>query len=111
MFIMPSLAEPCGISQLISLRYGTIPLVREIGGLKDTVTPYNEITKEGNGFSFTNFNAHDLLFTIKKALSLYEDKELWESLMIKAMNLKNDWEKSSEEYIALYKSLQPLSLD
>lgn len=106
MFIMPSMAEPCGISQLISLRYGTIPIVRETGGLKDTVTPYNKYTGEGNGFSFSNFNAHELLDTIKRALDLYEDNRKWLKLVEQAMDSKNDWEKSSLEYIDLYKKIK-----
>ncbi len=104
-FLMPSLAEPCGISQLISLRYGTIPLVRETGGLKDTVQPYNKYTGEGNGFSFKNQNAHELLFTIKDALNLYKEEDKWRDLMISAMKSKNDWEESSKEYIKLYKEI------
>ena len=104
-FVMPSMSEPCGISQLISLRYGTIPVVREVGGLKDTVEPYNRYTGEGNGLSFKNFNAHELLFSIKEALYLYKDKKIWNKLIKSAMNSKNDWEESSKEYIELYKSL------
>lgn len=105
MFLMPSMSEPCGISQLISLRYGTIPIVREVGGLKDTVEPYNMYTGQGNGFSFENFNAHELLFTIKRALFLYKDEEIWNNLIKEAMNSKNDWERSSKEYIAIYEEL------
>lgn len=105
MLLMPSMAEPCGISQLIALRYGTAPIVREVGGLKDTVVPYNEYTGEGNGFSFTNFNAHDLLFTIKRALELYKDKDKWEKLMVQAMDSKHDWDQSSKEYLKLYSDL------
>jgi len=101
-FIMPSMAEPCGISQLISLRYGTIPIVREVGGLKDTIIPYNKYTEEGNGFSFANFNAHELLFVIRDALNLYKDKEKWKDIIIQAMKSKNDWKESSKEYIKLY---------
>lgn len=104
-FLMPSLAEPCGISQLISLRYGTVPVVRETGGLKDTIIPYNEYTNEGNGFSFQNQNAHELLFVVKSALELYKDKEKWRQLQIRGMESKNDWEQSSKEYTQLYKSL------
>lgn len=104
-FLMPSLAEPCGISQLISLRYGTVPLVRETGGLNDTITPYNKYTGEGNGFSFKNQNAHELLFTIKDALNLYKDKEAWRKLMISGMRSKNDWDESSKEYIRLYSEI------
>jgi starch synthase len=105
LFIMPSMAEPCGISQLISLRYGTLPIVRETGGLKDTVIPYNEYTGEGNGFSFKNFNAHELLNCIKDALNLYKDSEKWLGLIEQAMDSKNDWEKSSEQYVAMYEKL------
>lgn len=104
-FIMPSVSEPCGISQLIAMRYGTIPIVREVGGLKDTVISYNEFTGEGNGFSFANFNAHELLFTIKRALNLYKDKEKWDKLMIQAMESKHDWDSSSKEYLQLYSNL------
>lgn len=104
-FVMPSMSEPCGISQLISLRYGTIPIVREVGGLKDTVDPYNMYTGEGNGFTFKNFNAHELLFSIKRALFLYRDKKIWNGLIKSAMNSKNNWEKSSKEYIKLYENL------
>ena len=104
-FIMPSMAEPCGISQLISLRYGTLPVVRETGGLKDTIKAYNEYTGEGNGFSFRNFNAHELLFSIKYALELYKDKEKWISLIKQAMDSKNDWEQSSLEYLEIYNKL------
>ena len=102
---MPSLAEPCGISQLISLRYGTIPVVRETGGLQDTVEPYNKYTQEGNGFSFRNQNAHELLFVLKDALALYKDKKAWHHLMVSAMKSKNDWEKSSQEYLDLYRAI------
>lgn len=104
-FLMPSMSEPCGISQLISLRYGTIPVVREVGGLKDTVEPYNRFTGQGNGFSFKNFNAHELLFAVKEALYLYKDEKIWYNLMKSAMNSKNDWEKSAKEYIELYENL------
>ena len=105
MLIMPSMAEPCGISQLIALRYGTIPIVREAGGLKDTVIPYNEYTGEGNGFSFANFNAHEFLFTIRKALDLYQYKDKWKEMMIRAMESKHDWDESSKKYLELYSKL------
>ena len=90
MFLMPSKFEPCGISQLISLRYGTIPIVRSIGGLRDTVEPYDREKQTGNGFSFTDYNAHDMLFTIKHALSTYNDKDAWKELIRRAMKSKND---------------------
>ncbi len=106
LFLMPSLAEPCGISQLISLRYGTIPIVREAGGLRDTVIPYNKYTKEGNGFSFANYNAHELLFVIKDALEVYKDKASFKKLMRSAMKADHSWKSSSKKYTELYKSLK-----
>lgn len=101
--LMPSLAEPCGISQLMAMRYGNLPIVRETGGLKDTVIPYNKFTGEGTGFSFANINAHELLFTIKNAISTYYDKEAFRKLQKSAMLQKNDWESSANEYLKLYK--------
>lgn len=103
--LMPSLAEPCGISQLIAMRYGTIPIVRETGGLRDTVKPYNEFTGEGTGFSFSNINAHDLLYTIRRAIGFYYDKKSMENIVKSAMNEENNWEKSAKEYIDLYEEL------
>lgn len=105
MFLMPSLFEPCGIGQLIALKYGSLPIVRETGGLKDTVKPYNEYTNEGNGFSFANYNAHEMLFTIKKALAFYNNKEVWYNLVKNAMQEDNSWSKSAIEYRNLYTSL------
>jgi starch synthase len=105
LFLMPSLFEPCGIGQLLALRYGSLPIVRETGGLRDTVHPFNEYTNKGNGFSFTDYNANDMLYTIKKALKFYEDKNLWESLAANAMMEENSWKKSAEEYKTLYSSL------
>ncbi|MGM0397120.1 MAG: glycogen synthase GlgA [Bacillota bacterium] len=105
MFLMPSMVEPCGISQLIALRYGTIPIAREVGGLKDTVIPYNEHVDEGTGFTFANYNAHELLYTMKRAIEVYSDQDQWEGLVKRAMMAKHDWEKSSKEYIGLYTTL------
>lgn len=106
MFLMPSLFEPCGLGQLIALKYGTLPIVRETGGLKDTVNSYNKYTKEGNGFTFKLYNAHDMLFTIKDAIDLYnENKDDWNTLIKQAMNENFDWEISSNKYIDLYKKL------
>lgn len=103
-FLMPSMIEPCGISQLIALRYGTIPIVREVGGLKDTVIPYNKYTKKGNGFTFRNYNAHELLFKVKEALSIYTKQEnIWKNIIVQAMKSDNSWKSSSKEYIELYK--------
>lgn len=106
LFLMPSLFEPCGIGQLIALRYGTLPIVRETGGLKDTVTSYNEITGEGNGFSFSNYNAHDMLYTIKRAVTLYENKSVFNTLIRRALTEDNSWTTSAKKYIELYSSLQ-----
>ncbi len=106
LFLMPSQFEPCGIGQLIALRYGTLPLVRETGGLRDTVKPFNQFTDEGNGFSFSNYNAHDMLYTIEQAVGLYRfQPKKWRQLAEKAMKLDYSWDASSKEYIALYKSL------
>lgn len=107
MFLMPSLFEPCGIGQLIALHYGSIPIVRKTGGLKDTVTYFNSSTLKGNGFTFQNYNAHEMLFTIKDALELYKDKVLWNTLVKNAMTSINTWRASAESYISLYKELCP----
>lgn len=106
-YLMPSVSEPCGISQLIAMRYGSLPIVREAGGLKDTVIAYNEYTGEGTGFSFANINAHELLFCIKDALKIYnEDKEEFKKLIANAMGQNNDWEKSCEKYLNLYNEIK-----
>lgn len=104
-FLMPSLYEPCGIGQMLAMRYGSIPIVRETGGLKDTVIPYNKFTGEGNGFSFANYNAHEMFFTLQKAIKLYQDKNIWNNLIINAMNTDNSWKKSAQDYIRIFKSL------
>lgn len=103
MFMMPSLFEPCGLGQLIALRYGTIPIVRETGGLKDTVQAYNEFNGIGNGFSFANYNADELLNTTNYAISIYWDKWKWNSIINQAMNCDFSWKKSALEYERLYK--------
>ncbi|MDI6605468.1 MAG: glycogen synthase GlgA [Thermoanaerobacteraceae bacterium] len=105
MLLMPSLFEPCGISQQIAQRYGCLPIVRETGGLKDTVEPYNHYTGKGTGFSFTNYNAHEMLHIIKYALSVYNDEKTWHKLMEQAMNRNNSWDNSANEYKMLYKKL------
>ena len=105
MFLMPSLFEPCGLGQLIALRYGTIPIVRETGGLKDTVAPYNEHTGIGNGFSFKNFNGDELLMITKYAISTYYDKWRWNSIVNQALNTDNSWEKSAISYKGLYEEI------
>lgn len=106
MFLMPSLFEPCGIGQLIALRYGSLPIVRETGGLRDTVHAYEESTGEGNGFTFADYNAHDMLYTIRRAeYYYYNKKDLWRGLVCRAMNEDNSWDKSAKIYSDLYDSL------
>lgn len=104
-FLMPSKFEPCGISQMIALRYGTLPIVRETGGLADTVKPYNEFTGEGTGFSFTNYNAHDMLYVIRLALRVYADNAVMNRLIRQAMSEDNSFASSAKEYAKLYESL------
>ena len=106
LFFMPSLFEPCGLSQLISMRYGTLPLVRETGGLKDTVEPYNEFEKKGTGFSFYNYNSNEMMDVLRMAVSVYYDrKDDWKLMVRNAMSLDVSWEKSAYTYCLLYKEL------
>ncbi|WP_018247626.1 glycogen synthase GlgA [Orenia marismortui] len=105
MFLMPSKFEPCGLGQLFSLRYGTIPIVRETGGLKDTIQSYNEVNGEGNGFSFTHYNEKDMLYTIKRAISFYYKREVWRKMVENAMKNDFSWTNSAERYIELYNKL------
>lgn len=105
-FLMPSVFEPCGLSQMISMRYGNVPLVRGTGGLKDTVTPFDPVSGEGNGFSFPNINAHDMLFLLKDAMKLYRnDPEAWNKLVYNGMTGDYSWETSAQAYIDLYDKL------
>ena len=105
-FLMPSLFEPCGLSQLISLKYGAVPIVRETGGLKDTVTPYNEFEESGIGFSFSNYNAHDMLNTIRYAEQVYYDnKTAWNMLVKRGMKTDYSWKSSAKKYQNLYTDL------
>ena len=107
-FLMPSLFEPCGLSQLMSLRYGTLPIVRETGGLKDTVIPYNEYDGTGTGFSFTNYNAHEMFYTIKYAMSVYYDKRReWNKIIDRAMAVDFSWKASAAKYEEMYNWLAP----
>lgn len=102
-FLMPSLFEPCGLSQLMSLRYGTLPIVRETGGLKDTVEPYNEFENTGTGFSFTNYNAHEMLGIIRYAEHIYYDKKReWNKLVDRAMARDFSWANSAKQYEEMY---------
>ena len=102
-FLMPSLFEPCGLSQLMSLRYGTLPIVRETGGLKDTVEPYNEFEGTGTGFSFCNYNAHEMLSTIRYAERIYYDKKReWNKMIDRAMAQDFSWGHSARQYEEMY---------
>ena len=105
-FLMPSLFEPCGLSQLISLRYGTIPIVRETGGLRDTVLSYNEFNQEGNGFTFLNYNAHDMLNVVRRALDYYRGhKDVIKLLQKRGMQGDYSWTHSAAEYVKIYQKL------
>lgn len=106
LFLMPSLYEPCGIGQLIALRYGTLPLVRETGGLKDTVNPCNVYTKEGNGFSFNSKNSYDMFNVLKFASDIYYfDLDTWNMLVVNAFNSDVSWDNSANIYEELYKTI------
>ena len=105
MFFMPSLFEPCGLGQLIALRYGSIPIVRETGGLKDTISPYNKYNGVGNGFGFENYNCFDLMNATEQALEIYKNKTIWKSVVLQAMNSNNSWDKSAKDYKSLYSGL------
>jgi len=105
-FLMPSLFEPCGLSQLMSLRYGTVPIVRETGGLKDTVQPYNEYESSGTGFSFTNYNAHEMLRIINYAKNIYyKKKREWNKIIDRGMLTDYSWDLSAKKYEELYEKL------
>lgn len=105
-FLMPSAFEPCGLSQLISMHYGTLPIVCETGGLKDTVIPYNKYTGEGNGFSFANYNADEMLGCIYGAMDVYyNDRDAWVKLMKQAMDCDYSWNISADKYIEMYSSV------
>ena len=105
-FLMPSLFEPCGLSQLMSLRYGTLPIVRETGGLRDTVEPYNEFENRGTGFSFSNYNAHEMLGTIRYAKdTFYNKKREWNKMVDRAMMADFSWNVSARRYEDIYRYL------
>lgn len=108
MFLMPSKFEPCGLSQVIAMRYGTLPIVRETGGLKDTVQPYNEFTGEGTGFSFTNFNGDEMGDAVFRAARLFWDnREAWDQLVTQAMSQDFSWTRSADKYLDLYFFMHP----
>ena len=103
---MPSLFEPCGLSQMISMRYGTLPIVRETGGLRDSVQPYNEYENTGTGFSFANYNAHEMLGILNYAKNTYyNNKKSWQSMVKRAMKQDFSWRNSAKEYIDVYNRL------
>ncbi|MBI5968882.1 MAG: glycogen synthase GlgA [Deltaproteobacteria bacterium] len=102
MFLMPSRYEPCGLNQIYSLKYGTVPIVRATGGLDDTIQDFNPLNEEGNGFKFTDYSASCLLETIKRALQVYRDRALWEKLMIRGMAADFSWEQSARAYLGVY---------
>lgn len=108
MFLMPSMFEPCGLSQIIAMRYGTLPIVRETGGLKDTVQPYNEFTGEGTGFSFTNFNGDEMGDAVFRAARLFWDnRDAWNQLVTQAMSQDFSWTRSADKYLDLYFFMHP----
>lgn len=105
MFLMPSQSEPCGLAQMISMRYGTIPIVRETGGLRDSVRDAGG--ENGNGFTFKTYNAHDMLDAVRRAKDYYDNREAWTKLSVSAMENDFGWDKSAELYIGLYRELAP----
>lgn len=102
-FLMPSKSEPCGLSQMIACAYGTIPIVRAVGGLYDSIIPYG--IDGSNGFNFNNYNAHEMLFAVRNAIALYDDRPKWRSLVMRAINSDFSWSKSASEYMTIYEKL------
>lgn len=105
LFLMPSLFEPCGLSQIFSMRYGTVPIVRETGGLKDTVVPFDVESGEGTGFTFENYNAHDMKDTVARAIEAYGNSESWNRLVRNCMAQDFSWQHSAKEYISMYQDI------
>lgn len=105
LFLMPSKFEPCGLSQMIAMNYGSVPIVRETGGLKDTVIPYNHETKEGNGFTFKTYNAYDMLDAIWRAYGAFQEKEDWKSIVANGMSADFSWDASAKKYIDIYNNI------
>ena len=104
-FLMPSKSEPCGLSQMIAMRYGTVPVARETGGLKDTVQPFISWEGKGNGFTFANYNAQDMLYVIRQAIQTYQDPELWQTVQKNGMKTDFSWKKPAREYIRIFEKL------
>jgi starch synthase len=106
LFLLPSLFEPCGLNQMIAMRYGALPIVRETGGLKDTVTPYNQFTGVGVGFAFKNYDADELADAMKQAIQLYhDDLDAWRNLIHQAMHVNHSLSKMAKKYVDLYQKL------
>ena len=106
MFLMPSISEPCGLSQMIAMRFGTIPVVRETGGLKDTVTPYNKFEGTGRGFTFANINAGDMTWVLREAVDLYyNNKKAWRGLQKESMTADFSWDNSAKQYLDIYQRI------
>ena len=105
LFLMPSKSEPCGLAQMIASRYGAVPIVRECGGLADTIHAYNEYEGTGNGFSFHNYNAHEMMAVIDYAIGIYADREKWQELVTNVMTTDFSWNVSAEKYLVLYQNL------
>ncbi len=105
LFLMPSISEPCGLAQMIALRYGTIPVVRATGGLKDSILPYNPETGKGNGIRFDSVNAHDMLDAVQRGIQLYQEPERWHKLMQNAFKTDCSWKRSAVEYLKLYETI------
>ncbi|MCZ7612802.1 MAG: glycosyltransferase [Ignavibacteriaceae bacterium] len=105
MFLMPSRYEPCGLNQMYSLNYGTVPIVRETGGLADTVKRFSEKSKDGNGFVFKKYNAEEFLSEVKRAIKVYQDKETWDKIVRAGMKEDFSWHSSAKKYIELYKTI------
>jgi starch synthase len=106
MLLMPSRFEPCGLGQMIAMRYGTIPIVRSTGGLADTVENYDPQTSQGNGFTFMEYDADLLFATILRAIEYYKYPAVWQTLMRRAMNIDHSWKASASKYVELYRKAQ-----
>jgi starch synthase len=103
MFLMPSYYEPCGLGQMISMRYGTVPVVRKTGGLTDTVADYNPKTGQGTGFLFKEYSAPALIASLRRALEVYSDRNKWKGLVRNGMKQDFSWERSAKEYVKVYR--------
>lgn len=110
MMLVPSMFEPCGLTQMVAMRYGTVPVVRETGGLADTVIPYNQYTGKGLGFTFANYDPQDLKNCVYRALEVHQDKKAWKKIMLADMAADNSWKRSAREYESIYRQLIGMEL-